>query len=84
MQPPLTAARKKIKIKKSTLILAPNDGCKPKKSSYVENVPIQNLTKLNNRHSKQEILIANTTLSGSLFQKLMEYISNTDIQYMIF
>jgi len=53
VQPPLTAARKKIK--KSTLIQAPNDRCKPKKSSHDENVPIQNLTKLNNRRLKQEI-----------------------------
>jgi len=44
MQPPLTAACKKIKNKKSTLILAPNDRCKPKKSSHDESVPIQNLT----------------------------------------
>ena len=44
MQPPLTAASIKIKTKKSTLILAPNDRCKSKKSSHDENVPIQNLT----------------------------------------
>ena len=39
MQPPLTAARKK-----STLIQAPNDKLKTKKSIYAENVQIQNLT----------------------------------------
>ena len=43
MQPPLTAASKNKK-NKSTLILAPNDRCKPKKSSHDENIPIQNLT----------------------------------------
>jgi len=44
-------------------------------------------TKLDNRRLKLEILAANTTRSGSLFQKfdsIMEHTGITNIQYMIF